>query len=69
MGDDKEPKSGTTSPPTSPLPNEAAEVGSIRELKSLHVDGIDPVFEHQAQLLNHAVQSIGMGKVLLNPEI
>jgi hypothetical protein len=46
-----------------PTGEEAAEYGSIRELKALHVDGVDPVFEHQARLVNHAVQAIGMGKV------
>lgn len=39
------------------------EEGSIHELKTIHVDGIDPVFEAQAALINHAVQTIGMGKV------
>ena len=33
------------------------------ELETLHVDGVDPVFEAQAELINHAVQSMGMGKV------
>ena len=59
MGLIEDTKVGTTSPTT----EEAAEVGSIRELKALHVDGVDPVFEHQARLVNHAVQVIGMGKV------
>lgn len=34
-------------------------------LETLHIDGIDPVFEAQAQLINRAVQLIGMGKVCL----
>lgn len=34
-------------------------------LETLAVDGIDPIFEAQAQLINHAVQSMGMGKVRL----
>ena len=59
MGAVENTKGGTASP----VAEEAAEVGSIRELKSLHTDGIDPVFEHQARLVNHAVQVIGMGKV------
>ncbi|EXJ57717.1 uncharacterized protein A1O5_12507 [Cladophialophora psammophila CBS 110553] len=58
MGVDKETNVGTASP----VSEEAPEVGSIRELKSLHIDGLDPVFEHQARLVNHAVQCIGMGK-------
>lgn len=33
------------------------------ELETLHVDGVDPVFEAQAELVNYAVQSMGMGKV------
>jgi len=60
MGIDKDTNVGTASP----VSEETAEVGSIRELKSLHVDGLDPVFEHQARLVNHAVQVIGMGKVI-----
>jgi hypothetical protein len=59
MGVAEDTKVGTSSP----VSEEAGEVGSIRELKSLHVDGVDPVFEHQARLVNHAVQVIGMGKV------
>lgn len=61
MGSEKETTSGVA--PASPMADEAAEVGSLREFKSLHIDGIDPVFEHQARLINHAVQKIGMGKV------
>ncbi|KAK5735813.1 hypothetical protein LTR17_007823 [Elasticomyces elasticus] len=38
------------------------EISSIHELKTIHVDGIDPVFEAQAALINHAIQTIGMGK-------
>jgi hypothetical protein len=37
----------------------------LGELETLHVDGVDPVFEAQAELINHAVQSMGMGKVSL----
>jgi hypothetical protein len=59
MGIVEDTKVGTASPTT----EEAPEVGSIRELKSLHIDGLDPVFENQARLVNHAVQTIGMGKV------
>ena len=61
MGSDKDTKIGATSPRL----EETTEVGTIREYKSLHVDGIDPVFENQARLVNHAVQAIGMGKVRL----
>lgn len=39
-----------------------ADYGSVHELKTIHVDGIDPVFEAQATLINHAIQTIGMGK-------
>ena len=46
----------------SPVREEIAEIGSIKELQALHTDGVDPVFEHQARLVNHAVQVIGMGK-------
>lgn len=59
MGSDEHTKVGATSPQVEPT----TELGSFREYKSLHVDGIDPVFEHQARLVNHAVQAIGMGKV------
>ncbi|KAJ9620738.1 uncharacterized protein PV06_03357 [Exophiala oligosperma] len=58
MGSDEHTKVGATSPQVEPT----TELGSFREYKSLHVDGIDPVFEHQARLVNHAVQAIGMGK-------
>jgi len=57
MGNDKDTKIAEADP------QPAAEIGSIREFTSLHVDGLDPVFEHQARLVNHAVQVIGMGKV------
>lgn len=46
-----------------PLAEAPVEAGSVREYGSLHVDGLDPVFETQAKLVNHAVQVIGMGKV------
>ncbi|KIW50104.1 hypothetical protein PV05_11724 [Exophiala xenobiotica] len=58
MGSDKDTKIGATGPRL----EETTEVGTIREYKSLHVDGIDPVFENQARLVNHAVQAIGTGK-------
>lgn len=59
MGGIDDTKVGTASPTA----ERGVELGSIRELRPLHVDGVDPVFEHQAQLVNHAVQVIGMGKV------
>lgn len=46
-----------------PLAEAPVEAGTVREYGSLHVDGLDPVFETQAKLVNHAVQVIGMGKV------
>lgn len=49
----------------SPSQVESGEVENIHELKSLVMDGLDPVFEKQAMLINHAVQTIGMGKVSL----
>jgi len=58
MGSDKDIKIGATGPRL----EETTEVGTIREYKSLHVDGIDPVFENQARLVNHAVQAIGTRK-------
>ncbi|KAI1610283.1 MFS general substrate transporter [Exophiala viscosa] len=58
MGNDKDTKIAEADPRSVPT----AEVGSIREYTSLHVDGLDPVFENQARLVNHAVQVIGMGK-------
>lgn len=65
MGSDKDTKIGATGPRL----EETTEVGTIREYKSLHVDGIDPVFENQARLVNHAVQAIGTGKVRLLPTV
>jgi len=42
------------------------EVGIIHrisgELETIHVPGIDAVFEEQSALVNHAIQAIGMGK-------
>ena len=32
------------------------------EIPSAHFDGLDRTFEAQAELVNHAVQQIGMGK-------
>ncbi|EXJ79431.1 hypothetical protein A1O3_08933 [Capronia epimyces CBS 606.96] len=58
MGSDKDTKIATESA----IPGETPEAGTFREYKSLQVDGVDPVFEHQARLVNHAVQGIGMGK-------
>jgi hypothetical protein len=33
------------------------------ELETLTFDGVDPIFDAQARLINHSVQCIGMGKV------
>lgn len=43
----------------------SGEVASLPrdELETLNLDGVDPIFEAQAQLINHAVQCIGMGRV------
>jgi hypothetical protein len=59
MGADEETKVAAASPT---IEEQQAETGSVREYKSLHFDGLDPVFENQARLVNHAVQVIGMGK-------
>jgi hypothetical protein len=53
------------SPVTAPqdvTPGEVVPLPS-RELDTLAVDGVDPIFEAQAKLINHSVQCIGMGKV------
>jgi len=59
MMDDKKTSVETVAPPQV----DRGEVEPIHELQSLHVDGLDPVFEGQARLVSHAVQSIGMGRV------
>jgi hypothetical protein len=59
MDDKKTPPS----PTETPQDVMSGEMGSIHELKTMEADGIDPVFEAQATLINHAVQQIGMGKV------
>ena len=32
------------------------------DIEDLKIDGLDPTFEAKAELVNHAVQAIGMGK-------
>lgn len=61
MSSDKDTKTVEANP--QPLSEAPVEAGTVREYSSLHVDGLDPVFETQAKLVNHAVQVIGMGKV------